>query len=222
MPQNLLEERASGEACDSTYGDIFSVPKKLWEPAADIYYTDRPSTSESDTGAGGLTSNQTTVAERTPISCINCASAKTRCDKRVPCSRCEEKGFLPCEARFATKANRKSIAPRIQYPQVVQATAGTPRSLTEPTVPADVAGDTGESKKIDIEREKHDAQLAVPSNIPIACINCANAKTYCDKRVPCTRCQGNGLPCEARFAKRRNRLFPSFKPNEVSLAMCGL
>jgi hypothetical protein len=42
------------------------------------------------------------VAGRTPIACINCASAKTGCDKRVPCSRCAEKN-LPCEARFARR-----------------------------------------------------------------------------------------------------------------------
>ncbi|KUJ19211.1 uncharacterized protein LY89DRAFT_581580 [Mollisia scopiformis] len=42
------------------------------------------------------------IAGRTPIACLNCASAKTGCDKTVPCSRCAEKN-LPCEARFARR-----------------------------------------------------------------------------------------------------------------------
>lgn len=46
-----------------------------------------------------------TIAGRTPIACQNCASAKTGCDKRVPCSRCAEKG-LPCAARFARRASK--------------------------------------------------------------------------------------------------------------------
>ncbi len=43
------------------------------------------------------------------IACIHCASAKTRCDKRVPCSRCAEKD-LQCEARFARR-RRAQIVP---------------------------------------------------------------------------------------------------------------
>lgn len=46
-----------------------------------------------------------TVAGRTPIACINCASAKTGCDKRVPCSRCADKS-LPCAARFARRSSK--------------------------------------------------------------------------------------------------------------------
>jgi Fungal Zn(2)-Cys(6) binuclear cluster domain len=47
------------------------------------------------------------------IACIHCASAKTRCDKRVPCSRCAEKD-LQCEARFARR--RRSQRPPIRSP----------------------------------------------------------------------------------------------------------
>jgi Zn(2)-Cys(6) binuclear cluster domain-containing protein len=49
-----------------------------------------------------------TVAGRTPIACQNCASAKTGCDKRVPCSRCAEKS-LPCAARFARRASKAAV-----------------------------------------------------------------------------------------------------------------
>ncbi|KAK4152555.1 hypothetical protein C8A00DRAFT_44409 [Chaetomidium leptoderma] len=40
---------------------------------------------------------------------------------------------------------------------------------------------------------------------PIACQNCANAKTGCDKKVPCTRCAEKNLQCEARFARRSSK-----------------
>lgn len=40
---------------------------------------------------------------------------------------------------------------------------------------------------------------------PIACQNCANAKTGCDKRVPCSRCAEKNLPCAARFARRSSK-----------------
>ncbi|KAJ5054546.1 uncharacterized protein L3040_000817 [Drepanopeziza brunnea f. sp. 'multigermtubi'] len=48
------------------------------------------------------------IAGRTPIACLNCASAKTGCDKAVPCSRCAEKN-LPCEARFARRSGKASM-----------------------------------------------------------------------------------------------------------------
>lgn len=65
-----------------------------------------------------------TVNGRTPIACINCASAKTGCDKRVPCSRCAEKN-LPCASRYARRsskaANRANSShkktPPVQEPQ---------------------------------------------------------------------------------------------------------
>jgi hypothetical protein len=49
-----------------------------------------------------------------------------------------------------------------------------------------------------IARAVHNA----PGRTPIACQNCANAKTGCDKRVPCSRCAEKGLPCAARYARR--------------------
>jgi hypothetical protein len=53
-------------------------------------------------------SMQSSPCDVPAIACIHCASAKTRCDKRVPCSRCAEKD-LPCEARFARR--RRSARP---------------------------------------------------------------------------------------------------------------
>ena len=41
---------------------------------------------------------------------------------------------------------------------------------------------------------------------PIACLNCAQAKTGCDKRVPCARCADKNLPCSARFARRSSKI----------------
>ncbi|KAK0615866.1 transcription factor Cmr1 [Bombardia bombarda] len=45
----------------------------------------------------------------------------------------------------------------------------------------------------------------VAGRTPIACQNCANAKTGCDKRVPCSRCAEKNLPCAPRFARRSSK-----------------
>ncbi|KAK3378561.1 hypothetical protein B0H63DRAFT_251071 [Podospora didyma] len=45
----------------------------------------------------------------------------------------------------------------------------------------------------------------IAGRTPIACQNCANAKTGCDKRVPCSRCSEKNLPCSARFARRSSK-----------------
>lgn len=55
-----------------------------------------------------VTGSIPSVAGRTPIACLNCASAKTGCDKTVPCSRCAEKN-LSCEARFARRSGKGSL-----------------------------------------------------------------------------------------------------------------
>ncbi|KAL2023146.1 hypothetical protein VTK56DRAFT_3752 [Thermocarpiscus australiensis] len=47
--------------------------------------------------------------------------------------------------------------------------------------------------------------LTVAGRTPIACQNCANAKTGCDKRVPCARCAEKNLPCAARYARRSSK-----------------
>ncbi|KAJ3580419.1 hypothetical protein NPX13_g140 [Xylaria arbuscula] len=39
----------------------------------------------------------------------------------------------------------------------------------------------------------------------IACQNCAQAKTGCDKGVPCTRCREKGLNCTVRYARRSTK-----------------
>lgn len=45
----------------------------------------------------------------------------------------------------------------------------------------------------------------IAGRTPIACQNCANAKTGCDKRVPCSRCAEKNLTCAARFARRSSK-----------------
>ncbi|KAH9900319.1 hypothetical protein F4778DRAFT_741179 [Xylariomycetidae sp. FL2044] len=72
----------------------------------------------SDPQPGGAA----TVAGRNPIACINCASAKTGCDKRVPCTRCAEKG-LQCAARFARRSSKNAMRMRASQ-------------QTKPTIPA--------------------------------------------------------------------------------------
>ncbi|KAL7938904.1 hypothetical protein V8C35DRAFT_289506 [Trichoderma chlorosporum] len=48
------------------------------------------------------------ISGRTLIACQNCASAKTGCDKKIPCSRCTEKN-LQCTARYARRASKAAI-----------------------------------------------------------------------------------------------------------------
>ena len=65
----------------------------------------------------------------------------------------------------------------------------------------------------------------VAGRTPIACQNCANAKTGCDKRVPCSRCAEKNLPCAARFARRSSKAavraaqatsaFPTAQPPQI-------
>ncbi|KAK0670529.1 hypothetical protein QBC41DRAFT_72732 [Cercophora samala] len=55
-----------------------------------------------------ITGGMTTLTGRTPISCQNCATAKTGCDKKVPCTRCSEKN-LHCEARFARRSSKAAM-----------------------------------------------------------------------------------------------------------------
>ncbi|KAF3021449.1 hypothetical protein E8E14_007807 [Neopestalotiopsis sp. 37M] len=40
----------------------------------------------------------------------------------------------------------------------------------------------------------------------ISCLNCSQAKTGCDKGVPCQRCAAKGLNCVQRFARRTSKL----------------
>ncbi|KAF8856650.1 hypothetical protein BDZ45DRAFT_705611 [Acephala macrosclerotiorum] len=87
------------------------------------------------------------IAGRTPIACLNCASAKTGCDKTVPCSRCAEKN-LPCEARFARRqakigARSKSLSniPALQQqrsspPVSHNSIPEMPKQESEPPMPS--------------------------------------------------------------------------------------
>ncbi|PTB64209.1 hypothetical protein BBK36DRAFT_1178629 [Trichoderma citrinoviride] len=48
------------------------------------------------------------ISGRTLIACQTCASAKTGCDKKVPCGRCLEKN-IQCTARYARRASKAAI-----------------------------------------------------------------------------------------------------------------
>ncbi|ETS82102.1 hypothetical protein PFICI_07104 [Pestalotiopsis fici W106-1] len=47
---------------------------------------------------------------------------------------------------------------------------------------------------------------SVAGKTPIACLNCSQAKTGCNKEVPCQRCQDKGLHCVQRYARRTSKL----------------
>ncbi|KAI5857313.1 hypothetical protein GGS23DRAFT_588108 [Durotheca rogersii] len=57
-----------------------------------------------DSRPGGMA----TPMGRTPIACLNCAQAKTGCDKRVPCARCADKN-LECHARYARRSTKAAV-----------------------------------------------------------------------------------------------------------------
>ncbi|TFB06070.1 hypothetical protein CCMA1212_002197 [Trichoderma ghanense] len=48
------------------------------------------------------------ISGRTLIACQSCASAKTGCDKKIPCTRCVEKN-IQCTARYARRASKAAI-----------------------------------------------------------------------------------------------------------------
>lgn len=60
------------------------------------------------------------ISGRTLIACQNCASAKTGCDKKIPCSRCIDKN-LQCTARYARRASKAAI-------RAAQATSSSTKS----------------------------------------------------------------------------------------------
>ncbi|KAI0849329.1 hypothetical protein F5Y00DRAFT_252975 [Daldinia vernicosa] len=68
-----------------------------------------------------------TIAGRTPIACLNCAQAKTGCDKRVPCARCADKN-LECQARFARRSSKAAL-------RAAQATAAMSSTQNQITIP---------------------------------------------------------------------------------------
>lgn len=78
-----------------------------------------------------------TVAGRTPIACLNCAQAKTGCDKRVPCARCADKN-LECQARFARRSSKAALR-AAQATAAMSSNSPSQVSLppqTSPTTPA--------------------------------------------------------------------------------------
>lgn len=74
-----------------------------------------------------------TVAGKTPIACLNCAQAKTGCDKGVPCARCKDKG-LPCAARYARRSSKAALR-AAQAAQAAQANASLDSQLPTPPLP---------------------------------------------------------------------------------------
>lgn len=73
-----------------------------------------------------------TVAGRTPIACLNCAQAKTGCDKRVPCARCADKN-LPCAARFARRSSKAALRAAQASAAAIDSTQISLPSQTSPT-----------------------------------------------------------------------------------------
>ncbi|KAI1355176.1 hypothetical protein F5Y01DRAFT_199973 [Xylaria sp. FL0043] len=67
-----------------------------------------------------------TTAGRTQIACLNCAQAKTGCDKQSPCTRCREKG-LQCEIRYARRSTKLAV-------RAAQAKKNASASTTAPLV----------------------------------------------------------------------------------------
>lgn len=134
-----------------------------------------------------------------PIACINCASAKTLCDKGVPCARCAEKD-LPCEARFA-RDKRKSSESHTNYLEVAQTTIKAPPSPSKVESVMGVFEDEMKTQGLDIGGEESRVP-PVTEQAPRSCITCFSAKVRCDKRMPCSRCTAMGVPCKANFARR--------------------
>ncbi|KAI0514485.1 hypothetical protein F5B22DRAFT_229336 [Xylaria bambusicola] len=94
-------------------------------------------------------------AGKTQIACLNCAQAKTGCDKLLPtCTRCREKG-LTCEVRYARRSTkaafRNSQASRKQSVSLTAQHALPPSPLmmttpiTTPYIPAPMDGSQGPS-----------------------------------------------------------------------------
>ncbi|KAM0809080.1 putative Transcription factor Pig1p [Seiridium cardinale] len=74
-----------------------------------------------------------TVAGKTPIACLNCAQAKTGCDKGVPCARCKDKG-LPCAARYARRSSKAAVR-AAQAAQAAQPSPALDTPLPTPPLP---------------------------------------------------------------------------------------
>ncbi|KAI0152919.1 hypothetical protein GGR57DRAFT_162467 [Xylariaceae sp. FL1272] len=100
-----------------------------------------------------------TIAGRTAIACLNCAQAKTGCDKMVPCARCRDKN-LPCEARFA---RRSSKAAQRAAQATAQATA-TINTVVPVTLPTPSSTPTVNPACMDVDSSAitHEAPIKAP------------------------------------------------------------
>ncbi|KAI1467869.1 uncharacterized protein F4812DRAFT_380629 [Daldinia caldariorum] len=109
-----------------------------------------------------------TVAGRTPIACLNCAQAKTGCDKRVPCARCSDKN-LECQARFARRSSKAALR-AAQVTAAAQATAAMssiqnqialPPPQSVPATPATTINPVF----MDIDQNRVNPESAIPSSM---------------------------------------------------------
>lgn len=97
------------------------------------------------------------VSGRTPIACQNCATAKTGCDKRVPCSRCAEKG-LPCEARYARRSMKAALrAAQVTAAYNQQLAVQSQRDQTQQGLPGQLAGIDIELRRRQSSRSESEA-----------------------------------------------------------------
>ncbi|KAI0009959.1 hypothetical protein F4779DRAFT_336651 [Xylariaceae sp. FL0662B] len=97
-----------------------------------------------------------TIPGRTPIACLNCAQAKTGCDKRVPCARCADKS-LECTARFARRSSKAAL-------RAAQASAAMSSHNQLPLPPAPAATVNPSFTEIDQSMVKRDGPSMSPDS----------------------------------------------------------
>ncbi len=106
----VLHSTVSDQSPNSKLGGETELACLTFDAAPDRDLLKRHYATYHEAGdpAEPLRAGAPTVAGRTLIACQNCASAKTGCDKGVPCGRCTEKN-LPCEARFTRRSYKTAI-----------------------------------------------------------------------------------------------------------------
>ncbi|KAF2827709.1 transcription factor Cmr1 [Ophiobolus disseminans] len=106
-------------------------------------------------------------AGRTPIACSNCAKTKTKCDKKFPCSRCEQRN-LKCTLRPNRRAS-KNIQRAGGLPEGNVASGsssdGSPREAPNPS------GGNSPSQGVQNQQsngQPSPGQLSLPQQLPIS------------------------------------------------------
>ncbi|KAH8671182.1 hypothetical protein BX600DRAFT_434305 [Xylariales sp. PMI_506] len=97
-----------------------------------------------------------TVAGRTPIACLNCARAKTGCDKQVPCARCKDKN-LECTARYARRSSKAAL-------RAAQASAAASTQLAASLAQHASPAATMNPALMDLEESNEDQSSVSPAN----------------------------------------------------------